>query len=100
MNNYLILNNFKTNKKLVYYPVPKNANTSIKMFLAMHLKIDNKFEYRDDIPRFKRKLDKYYKKPSISALLPSYTKFQKVIADYKICIIRNPIERFISAFEN
>ena len=41
---YLIFKNPINNKTLVYYPVPKNANTSIKMFFATHLEIKNKYE--------------------------------------------------------
>lgn len=97
---YGVFTNNKTQKKLVYYPCPKNANTSIKMFLVKHLKIENKFEYRDDVPRYLRKPDRHYILPSISSFLTNYVKFHKIKAHYKMCVIRDPIERFISAYEN
>ena len=33
MIGYKIITKYSTNDKLVIYPIPKNANTSIKMFL-------------------------------------------------------------------
>ena len=39
---YGIFKNKKTNKTLVYYPCPKNANTSAKLFFAKHLGIDKR----------------------------------------------------------
>ena len=100
IDRYLIIKNSKTNKSLVYYPVPKNGSTSAKMLLAKNLGIAAKFEYKDDIPKFKWKSEKNFDKPSISRLLPNKIRFSKIIADFKICIIRNPIDRFISAYEN
>ena len=100
MNGYKIITKNTTNEKLVIYPIPKNAITSIKMFLAQHLNLHDKFEYREDIPRYKRKLEKYYPVPSICGFLPNYTKFEKVNADIRICVIRDPIERFISTYQN
>ena len=44
----------KIKETLIYYPVPKNANTSIKSIFASIMGIEDKFEYREDIPRFKR----------------------------------------------
>ena len=37
---YAIFQNRSTGRKLVYYPVAKNANSSAKLFFLKHLKID------------------------------------------------------------
>ena len=97
---YIIFTNQKNHKSLVFYPIPKNANTSVKMLLAKIIGIDKNFEYRDDTAWYKRLPADYYKKKSISAFLPDYTKFAKVKANIRICIIREPILRFISTYEN
>lgn len=100
MSKYLILKN-KLNQSLVYYPVPKNANTSVKMFIARHLNIDDNFIFvGDKIPRYLQKKEDLKSKESIVRLLPSKQKFGKVSADLKCCIIREPIKRFISAYKN
>ena len=39
MIGYKIITKYSTNDKLVIYPIPKNANTSIKMYLAQHLNL-------------------------------------------------------------
>ena len=40
---YAIFTNKNTKRKLVYYPVAKNANSSAKLFLLKHIKADDKF---------------------------------------------------------
>ena len=65
MPDYLILTNKVTKKKLVYYPVAKNANSSAKLFLVKHLGLENKFYFIEDkIPRHQhtKKLYEFYKK--------------------------------------
>ena len=53
---YGIFKNKKSGKKLVYYPCPKNANSSAKLFFAKHLGIENKFFFiEDDIQGFNKK---------------------------------------------
>ena len=42
----------------------------------------------------------FQNKINLITLFPPYEKFSKVNADFKCCIIRNPIERFVSAFRN
>ena len=96
---------FKNKRKetLIYYPVPKNANTSIKSIFASIMGIEDKFEYREDIPRFKRDETEIILsggKPSIAGFFKNYQEFVPVNVNYKICIIRDPIDRFISAYEN
>lgn len=100
MSKYLILTN-KLNQSLVYYPVPKNANTSAKLFIAKHLNIEDHFIFiGDKIPRYLQKKQDLKSKESIVKLLPSKQKFSKVNADIKCCIIRDPIKRFLSAYKN
>ena len=36
MSKYIIFNNTKINKTLIYYFYPKNANTPAKIFFARH----------------------------------------------------------------
>ena len=43
MSKYAVFTNKTSNKKLIYYPCPKNANTSAKMFFAKHLNVDKDF---------------------------------------------------------
>ena len=100
---YLVITN-KLKKTLVYYPVAKNANSSSKLFLIKHLGIQNNFYFsEDDIPRHKitpESLKNYNNKISIINFLPNYTEFNKINVDEKACIVRDPIERFISAYKN
>ena len=50
---YPIFTNKKNNKKLVFYPVKKNANSSSKLFFAKHLGIQDNFYFlEDEKPRF------------------------------------------------
>ena len=100
MSTYGIFENKKTNKKLVYYPCPKNANTSAKLFLLKHLGIDNQFFFSDDIfPLYKQKNNKL-KKNNLNYFLPSKQPFSVINVNYKCCIVRNPIDRFVSAYKN
>ena len=89
MNNnrdYLIFTNKNTGKKLVYYPVAKNANTSVKLFLIRHLGVEDKFYYIEDIPRHKHTKEMYEKfanKNNLINFLPPYTQFKKISVDAK-----------------
>ena len=104
MPDYLILTNKLTKKKLVYYPVAKNANSSAKLFLIKHLGLENKFYFIEDkIPRHQhtKKLYEVYKeKTNLINFLPPYTKFKTVNADEKSCLVRDPIKRFSSCYRN
>tara|TARA_Y100001970_G_scaffold166351_1_gene203457 strand:+ start:23971 stop:24615 length:645 start_codon:yes stop_codon:yes gene_type:complete len=102
--NYLIFTNKKTCRRLVFYPVAKNANTSAKFFLAKHLGIEEKFYFLEDkIPRFKLNkelLKNYKKKYNIIDFLPPYSRFEKLDVEERACLIRDPLKRFISAYKN
>ena len=102
---YAIFQNRNTGRKLVYYPVAKNANSSAKLFFLKHLKIDKNYYFLSDkVPEYKVNEDSKYKnldkKYNLVNFLPSYTPFEKINVDEKCCIIRNPIKRFISAYKN
>ena len=102
---YAIFQNRNTGKKLVYYPVAKNANSSAKLFFLKHLKLDKNYYFLSDkVPEYKINEDSKYKnldkKYNLVNFLPSYTPFEKIDVDEKCCIIRNPIKRFISAYKN
>ena len=100
---YGIFENKSNGKKLVYYPCPKNANTSAKFFFAKHMNLEDKFIFlSDNIPQYKqtRSMFQKEKKINIVSFLPSKQKFKKIMADEKCCLIRHPIKRFISAYNN
>ena len=100
---YGIFTSKETGKKLVYYPVAKNANTSVKLFLIRHLNIEDKFYYIEDIPRYKHTkemLERFTNKNNLINFLPAYTKFKKINVDVKCCVVRDPVKRFKSTFTN
>lgn len=91
---------------LVFYPVPKNANSSFKGLFAKHLGVESFLEfYDDDYPR--TNVEQYAKKPKdkpwLSDLLPSKRKFHDLRsagASYRIAVARDPVARFYSAYKN
>ena len=100
---YAIFENKTSGKKLIYYPCPKNANTSAKLFFAKHVEIEDKFIFLSDrIPQYKQTRHMFEKerKINIVSFLPSKQKFKKVLADETCCLVRDPIKRFISAYNN
>ena len=101
MSKYAGFTNKTSNKKLIYYPCPKNANTSAKMFFAKHLNVDKDFLFLgDSIPQIEQTPDHYGGKQNIIGIIPSKQPFEKINVDIKCCIIRDPIKRFISAYKN
>ena len=98
---YGIFINKRTKKKLAFYPCPKNANTSAKLFFLRHLGIENEFIFiGDNIPLYQQKENNFNGKKIIVKFLPSKQPFLKVDVDIKCCITRNPIDRFISSYKN
>ena len=101
MSKYAVFTSKTTNKKLIYYPCPKNANTSAKMFFAKHLNVDKHFLFLgDEIPQIEQTPDHYGGKQNIIGIIPSKQPFKKINVDIKCCIVRDPIKRFISAYKN
>ena len=101
---YPVFRSQKSDEKLAFYPVKKNANTSSKLFFASHLGIEDKFFFIEDkLPRFKqtKKMHESFKnKSNLINLYQGKYAFQKIKADHKSCIVRNPLERFVSAYKN
>ena len=101
MSKYAVFTSKTSNKKLIYYPCPKNANTSAKMFFAKHLNVDKHFLFLgDEIPQIEQTPDHYGGKQNIIGIIPSKQPFKKINVDIKCCIVRDPIKRFISAYKN
>ena len=101
MSKYAVFTNKTSNKKLIYYPCPKNANTSAKMFFAKHLNIDKHYLFLGDrIPQADQTEEDYEGKQNIISIIPSKQPFEKKKVDIKCCIVRDPIKRFISAYKN
>ncbi len=100
MSRYAIFHN-KNNKKMIYYPCPKNANTSAKMFLAKHCNVEKEYLFLgDEIPQVDQTSDHYIGKKNIIKMIPSKQHFEKTDVDVKCCIVRDPLKRFISAYKN
>jgi len=101
MSKYAVFTNKTSNKKLTYYPCPKNANTSAKMFFAKHLNVDKNFTFLgDQIPQIEQTPEQYGDKLDIIGIIPSKQPFRKMNVDIKCCIVRDPVKRFISAYKN
>ena len=101
MSKYTIFENPKLGKKMIYYPCPKNANTSAKLFFARHGNVDEKYLFiGDEIPEIKQKEEDYRGKKNLISFILSKQPFEKRDVDIKCCIIRDPVKRFISAFKN
>ena len=81
---------FKTKKgTLVYHPTPKCGCTSMKQTILNLAGYKGKYDpIEDSFPHAKSSIG-----------LPT-EKFYQHNADYKICIIRNPVSRFISGYSN
>lgn len=98
---YGIFTNKKTNKTIVYYPCPKNANTSAKLFFLKHIAAEDQFIFiGDKIPLYKQTEKDYEGKKNLVQFLPTKQSFCKINVDVKCCIIRDPVDRFISSFKN
>ena len=93
-------------KKLVFYPVPKNANSSFKKLFVELLSIEKNYLFLDDeIPMYKKekyKLDsnKDYWLWSFLPPKPKFTVMPSSLDAIKIAVVRDPLERFLSAYNN
>jgi len=96
----------KENQTLLYYPVPKNANSSLKLFFIRHLGNEKDYLFLSDkAPEYTfrdlfQDILKKENKKNLITFFPLKQKFLKIEADEKCCIIRDPIKRFISAYKN
>ena len=101
MSTYAIFHNKLTKKKLIYYPCPKNANTSAKMFFARHCNVEKDYLFLgDDIPQKKQTAAHYLGKKNIIKIIPSKQPFERKDVDIKCCIVRDPLKRYVSAYKN
>ena len=79
---YAIFTNKKNNKKLIYYPVAKNANSSAKSFFIKHLGLSDRFYFiEDQYPRYKHTKEMYVKykdKKNLINFFPPYQSFKKI----------------------
>tara|TARA_B100001013_G_C24516060_1_gene404996 strand:+ start:21 stop:656 length:636 start_codon:yes stop_codon:yes gene_type:complete len=99
MSKYVIFHN-KKNQSLVYYACAKNANTSAKFFFAQHTNNEKNFIFiSDKIPKYLQK-NEFKNIGNLENFFPNYQPFDKIEADFKCCIIRNPIKRFLSTYKN
>ncbi|MEW9617678.1 sulfotransferase family 2 domain-containing protein [Shinella sp. S4-D37] len=81
--------------KIAYFPVPKAANTSMK-HLMHSIDTGGKFRTKhDEATGHLHHIHREYKTPKFSAINPgAYNRF------FKIAIVRDPVERIISAWRN
>ena len=97
---YGVFTNKKNNKTLVYYPCPKNANTSAKLFLIKHLGLEDKFIFLGDkIPLYKQKKIDFKGLNNLVDFIPTKNLFSEIRVNYKCCIVRDPLKRFLSAYK-
>lgn len=93
------------NEKLVFFPVPKNANTSVRSFILDHFNQLENYEFpQDNIPEsnlFSTQSKKLNLIGAIYRSKQSFTDIKSVLNDIKlICITRDPLKRFVSAYKN
>ena len=84
MSKYSTFHNKDTNKTLIYYPCPKNANTSAKLFFAKHVGVYKNYLFLGDkMPQKYQKKYYFVEKKSLENFLPSKQPFEKRKADFQ-----------------
>ena len=65
------------------------------------MNLENKFIFiSDKIPLYKQKKSDFKGLENLINFVPSKQPFRKIKVDYKCCLIRDPLKRFVSAFNN
>ena len=92
-------------KKLMFLPVPKNANSSFKALLADYAGVLGSYEFLDDdAPMINLKPSmKSSEKDWLWDFLPSkrpFVEIDKSLIDFRLAVVRDPYSRFFSAYKN
>lgn len=82
-----------------YHPAPKNACSSVKAMLAEALGVADRYAYGGDVPNYKKPPANRGDKPNVHNLLRS-ERFRRRRGDYRICVVRDPVKRLVSAYSN
>lgn len=82
-----------------YHPVPKNACTTGRHMLTQALGTVDNYVFYPDLPDPDWPPRKRGDKPSIHDVLNG-EKFRKRPADFRVCIVRDPVKRFLSMYSN
>lgn len=81
--------------RIAYFPVPKAANTSMKHLLHSINTGENYKGMRDEVTGSHHHIHKEYGTPKFSTIKPGdYRKF------FKIAIVRDPVDKVVSAWRN
>ena len=91
---YAVFQNKKTGKKLVYYPVAKNANSSAKLFFLKHLKIDKNYYFLADMEE--RLLKKGFKRSGDPLW---YVAWPPTREPMETIVLQNSVAKSIQSFE-
>jgi len=90
-------------EKLIYFPVPKNANTSLKLFLLDHLGLLENFNInfnkkQSDLDSKEMEIVRNYF--DFMPLKQRYSPIPKNQGLIRMAVIRDPLKRFISSYKN
>ena len=91
------------NESLIYYPVPKNANTSLKLFLLDHLGLLENFNInfdkrQSDFNGEEREIERNFL--DFIPLKQRYSPIPENQGLIRMAVIRDPLKRFISSYKN
>ena len=85
--------------KLIYMSVPKCACTSVKSFMYF-LENDREFQ-PETLNGVKKHIHQFYQSKKLKTTLSNFKIKYKDLSGYtKFCVIRDPIERIVSAYKN